>query len=538
MTLFSLNFFIFVFAVVLLYYLLPGKVQHLLLLAASYIFYCWGTGWKGVGFIVFTTISTFFLAIKIEKILNKYKEKAAEVKNKTVSMTKEELENLKEKNIKERRKYLAFGLISNFGILAIVKYASFILIGISEKLSAAGLGGQLAEDSIFLPLGISFYTFMTMGYLMDVHRDKCKADHNLFHFALYTAYFPQIIQGPISRYKDVSEEFIKIHVWNDENFRNGFLRMLWGYVKKIILAERAAIIVNEVFNNYASAGYKGFIIFFAGLLYGFQIYADFSGGMDIIFGISEMLGIRLSENFRQPYYAKTVSEFWQRWHITLGAWMKNYIFYPICLSKTAGKVQKKLKKKFGNYYGRVLIPSFASFISFFIVGIWHGADVKYLVYGFYMALFVSANTLLEQFYTKLRERFKLNPDTMAYKAFQIVRTSVIVLVGRFFARGNSLPDALGMIKNMFSAVNLRILTDGTLLGFGLDDKDWIVLILAIALMLYVDYKNEHGVIIREKIAKASLPLRWAVYYAAIVAVLIIGIYGVGYDASSFIYQNF
>ncbi len=522
MTLFSLNFLIFLLLTITAYYLLPKKSQQMVLLIASYVFYCFGTGWKGVGYILFTTLSTFFLAIRIEKILSEYKKTASAVKAKTVEMSKDALEKLKEENLGRRRRYLAAGLLANFGILAFLKYGS----------------GFFDSASIFLPLGISFYTFMTMGYLMDVHRDKCAADHDFFHFALYTAYFPQIIQGPISRYKDVEGEFRKIHYWSDENFRNGFLRILWGYTKKIIIAERAGILVNEVFNNYAAADYRGFVVFVAAFFYGFQIYADFSGGMDIIFGVSEILGIRLTENFRQPYYAKTVTEFWQRWHITLGAWMKNYVFYPICLSKTASKVQKKLKKKFGNYYGRVLVPSFASFISFFIVGIWHGADVKYLVYGFYMAVFVSANTLLENFYINIRNSLGLNPDTKGYKVFQIVRTTVLVLIGRFFSRGNSLVDALRMIRNMLSALNLNVFTDGTLLNFGLDSKDWSVLVIGIALMLYVDYKNEHGIKIREKLAGLCLPLRWAVYYTAILAVIIIGIYGVGYDASSFIYQNF
>ncbi len=538
MTLFSLNFLIFVLSVVVLYYLLPKKTQQPVLLAASYIFYCWGTGWKGVGFIIFTTISAFFLAIRIERILDEYKRTAEGVKKKTLNIDKKDLERIKNENLKKRRKYLSVGLVANFGILAVMKYCSFLILDIDAFLTGLGLGGHLGSESIVLPLGISFYTFMTMGYLLDVHRDKCRAERNFLHFAVYTAYFPHIIQGPISRYKDVSESLGSVHYWSDENFRNGLLRVLWGYVKKIIIAERAGILVNEVFNNYSAAGYKGFVIFIAGLLYGFQIYADFSGGMDIILGISEILGIKLTENFRQPYYAKSVTEFWQRWHITLGAWMKNYIFYPMCLSQTAGRLQKKLKKKFGNYYGRVLIPSFASLISFIIVGIWHGADLKYVFYGFYMAVFVSTNTLLEQFYSNLRKRFKINPETKLFGAFQIVRTTVIIIIGRFFSRGNSSLDAVRMIRNMFSSFNIKIFSDGTLFNMGLDGKDWTVLIIAIALMLYVDYINEKGIRIREKISGLCLPLRWAVYYSAILAILIIGIYGIGYDASTFIYQNF
>lgn len=538
MALFSVPFFVFLFLAVLVYYIVPKKMQQAVLLAASYIFYCYGTGWKGIAFILITTVSTFAAALRIEKLQDGYQARVNEAKATGNPIPHAEKTKLKADILSKKRRVLAVGLIINFGILAVLKYGKFVIGSVDQLMMTLGLGGHINSSSLILPLGISFYTFMTMGYLIDVHREKYKPDHNLLHFALFTAYFPQIIQGPIGRYNDMSKQLQESHEWDDTGFRAGFLRLLWGYFKKMVIAERAGLLVNEVFANFDTAGYKGIVVFLAALLYGFQIYADFSGGMDIVFGASDMFGIHLTENFRQPYYAKTVTEFWQRWHITLGSWMKDYVFYPICLSKRAARVQKKLKKRFGNYYGRVLIPTFASFVSFLLVGIWHGADWKYVFYGIFMATFVSTNTLLEKFYGDMRAKLHINAETRGFKAFQIVRTTIIVLIGRLLSRGTSTTAALGMFKAMFSSFNIKVLTDGTLMNFGLDMKDWLVLILAIALLMYVDYVNEHGVKIRFKIAEMKLPIRWIVYYAAIMAILIIGVYGVGYDASSFIYQNF
>ncbi|MCR5226281.1 MAG: MBOAT family protein [Eubacterium sp.] len=538
MTLFSVTFFIFLFLTILIYYMVPKKAQWAVLLIASYVFYCYGTGWKGILFILITTISTYLSGRKIENIQLAYQAKLNEAKSLGKKLSLDEKTALKNEAAKHKRIYLILCLLLNFGILIVLKYGNFIIDNVDAVMSAVGMGGRLSEMHFILPLGISFYTFITMGYLIDVYRGKYGADHKFFHFALYTAYFPQIIQGPIGRYNDMACQLEESHYWDDMGFRAGFLRLLWGYFKKMIIAERAGIFVNEVFANYDTAGYKGFVIFVAALLYGFQIYADFSGGMDIVFGASDMLGIHLTENFRQPFFAKSVAELWQRWHMTLGGWMKDYVFYPICLSKRAAKAQKSLKKVFGNHYGRVLVPTFASFVAFLIVGIWHGAEWKYVIYGIFNATLVSSNTLLEKFYMDTRTKLKIDEKSFSYSAFQILRTNFIVLVGRMFSRGTSAVDAVKMIKAMFSSFNIWVFTDDTLLKFGLDQKNWNLLIAMIVLLLVVDYYNEKGVKIRERIAGMIIPVRWAVYYAAIFAVLIFGIYGAGYNAASFIYQNF
>lgn len=538
MALFSLTFFIFLILTISIYYIVPKKFQWAVLLTASYVFYCYGTGWKGVVFILVTTVTTYFAARKIEDIQLLFQAKSKEVKASGNKLTNDEKTELKNECLRKKRVYLIAGLLLNFGILVVLKYGNFIIENVDAAMTAIGMGGRIPETSFILPLGISFYTFMTMGYLIDVYRGKYGADHKFFHFALFTAYFPQIIQGPIGRYNDMAKQLEEPHYWDDFAFRTGLLRLLWGCFKKLVIAERAGMFVNEVFANYASAGYKGFIIFLASLLYGFQVYADFSGGMDIVFGASDMLGIHLTENFRQPYFAKSVSEFWLRWHMTLGAWMKDYVFYPICLSKRASRAQKKLKKIFGNHYGRVLVPTFASFIAFIIVGIWHGAEWKYVIYGIYNATFVSSNTLFEKLYMDTRAKLKIDEKSFWYSTFQMIRTTMIVLVGRLISRGTSAIDAFRMIKAMFSSFNIWVFLDDSLLNMGLDQKNWNLLIIMLVFLLVVDYFNEKGVVIRNRIAGMIFPVRWIVYYIAIFSVLIFGIYGAGYDAASFIYQNF
>ncbi len=516
MELFSVKFLIFLILVTALYFAVPLKKRWLVLLAGSCCFYILGAGWKALLFILATTFSTFFTARKLTDMQEESRQAAG------AAGEGENAARLRDGISGKRRNLMLICLLFNFGILIVMKY-----------------GGMFLKDAgIIMPLGISFYTFQTMGYLIDVYRNKYPADVSLPRFALFTTYFPQIIQGPIGRHDHLALQLEEGHKWDDIRFREGVLRLLWGYFKKMIIAERAAILVNEVFSNYAAAGYNGFIIFIGGLIYGFQIYADFSGGMDIIMGVSHILGIQLTENFRQPFFAISVAEFWQRWHITLGGWMKDYVFYPICLSKRAARLQRKFKKKYGNYYGRVMVPTFASFTAFLLVGIWHGAEWKFVAYGVFMAALVASNTFFERTYTDLKKRFKIDDTAISWRLFQILRTTFIVLCGRFFARALTFKDALGMLRAMFTSFNPWVFFDGTLFTLGLDQKNFHLLMALMVFLIAVDYANERGMVIRRKIASAALPVRWIVYYTAIAAVMVFGIYGVGYDASSFIYQNF
>lgn len=377
-----------------------------------------------------------------------------------------------------------------------------------------------------------------MGYLVDVYRGKVKPDGSIFRFALFVSYFPQIIQGPIGRYQPLTTQLFEQRCFSYERVKFGAQRMLWGYFQKVVIADRIAVIVNEVFTNYKENGYEGCIVFIAVLLYSIQIYADFSGGIDIVCGVSEMLGIKLADNFRHPFLARSVAEFWQRWHITLGVWMRDYLFYPLALSKPFNKMSSILRKLFGNYVAKVLPTCLASFIVFMLIGLWHGSSWKYVAYGLYQATFVSTATLLEPFYAKCRSFFGVKPERISFRIFQVLRTVIIVTVGRYFSRAASFMTAISMYRYTLKTFNPWVLFDGSLYKLGLDQKNFQLMILLIVGLFIVDAMQEKGIHLRETIARQGIVFRWGVYFAGIFGIIIFGMYGQGFNTASFIYQGF
>ena len=533
MSLFSLTFAIFLIILFVIYFCFPKKFsryQWVVLLIASYVFYIFGgAGYKVIFFLLASTISTWYGALLVGKVNTKYKEQLK-------TCEREDRKNLKQAATKKKRKWLTLIMLFNFGILVVVKYLGFFIGNINTLLHKASVPATLPVFSILMPLGISFYTFQSIGYVIDVYRGKVEPDKNLFKYALFVSFFPQIIQGPISRYNDLGHQLYEPHSFDYQRFTFGLQRMLWGYFKKMVIADRVAIIVSTIFDNYTQ--YEGIIPFLGALFYGFQIYADFSGGMDIICGVAQALGIDLIENFRRPFFAKSVAEFWQRWHITLGAWMKEYVFYPLAMSKPFNKMAKKLRGPFGPTVAKIVPTSIASFLVFLLVGIWHGAAWKYVVYGFYQAVFVSSATLLEPFYAKCRVKFRIDVDSISWRIFQILRTVFVVTIGRCIAHAASLRVSMHMIKSTFTVFNPWVLFDGSLYKLGLDQKNFNLMLLTIVLLFTIDAIQERGIRIRSEIAKQNIAVRWVIFYIAILAIVIFGIYGPGFDARSFIYQGY
>lgn len=303
MSLVSNLFLLFVAVSVLVYYIVPHKFQWLVLLCFSYIYYLAG-GIRYVGFILFSTLVTWGIALAVEKAEAGGSHKSA-------------------------RNFLVLGLILNFGMLGVIKYTNFMI----ENLNAL-FHMNLRGMEILLPLGISFYTFQSSGYLLDVYWKRCDAERNPVKYALFVSFFPQILQGPIGRYSRLAHQLYEPHKFEGKNITRGFERILWGFFKKMILADWAAVFVDAIFDNPDQ--YSGLAIFGV-LFYTVQLYADFSGGMDVVIGIASMFGIELDENFKRPFFSISITDFWHRWHITLGTWMKDYVFYPVTLSKWMGQ---------------------------------------------------------------------------------------------------------------------------------------------------------------------------------------------------------
>ena len=528
MTLFSLNFLIFLFITCAIYFLVSKDYRWIVLLISGYVFYCWGGGYKTVVFLLVTTAVSFFAAILMQRELDAFNEKKSQE-----GANQKELKKLTQK---KNRRILLVSLLIIFGILGRIKYGSFLFSIIAPIFSPGGEGASIR--SILLPLGISFYSFQSAGYLMDVYRGKVKADRNIAKYALFVSYFPQIVQGPISRYSDLAKELYAGHDFDYGRVVRGAERIIWGYMKKLVIADRIAVIVKEVFNNYGTEGYAGFTIFMGAIFYGIQIYADFSGGIDIILGISETLGIKQVENFRQPYMARSVTEFWQRWHMTLGHWMRDYVFYPIALSKTFGKLTKAARKTLGNEKGKIAPSVLASFIVFLLVGIWHGAAWKYVVFGIFQAIFVSSGTLFETNYARMRERFKISDESKAFNIFRMIRTIIILTFGRMLARAATLTSAFEMWKLTFASFNPEVLFNNTFLNMGLSVKNYILMWIMIVVLFIVDYVHERGISIRDKLSEQHIVIRYLVVLGAIFFIIVFGIYGPGVDANMFIYQGF
>ena len=428
MSLVSNLFLLFVAVSVLVYYIVPHKFQWLVLLCFSYIYYLAG-GVRYVGFILFSTLVTWGIALAVEKAEAGGSHKSA-------------------------RNFLVLGLILNFGMLGVIKYTNFMI----ENLNAL-FHMNLRGMEILLPLGISFYTFQSSGYLLDVYWKRCDAERNPVKYALFVSFFPQILQGPIGRFERLAHQFEGTHRFQMENIERGLQLILYGLFKKMILADNAAMFVDHIFHQYET--FDGLVL--AGVLaYSIQLYGDFSGGIDVVRGVSYLFGIVLDENFRQPYFAVSITDFWHRWHITLGTWMKDYVFYPISLSGWMGKLSKKTKKIFGRKKGRTIPICIANILVFLLVGVWHGAAWKYIAYGLYNGIIIGVSGLLTESYRNWKEKLHIAPESRGFHLFQIIRTFILVNISWLFDMADTVGQALRMLVNLVTKFDWSPLFDGSI----------------------------------------------------------------------------
>ena len=515
-------------AVICAYFLAPERLRWIVLLVASYVFYFFNSEWLLL-VMLFQTVLTFACGLWMNGIISSGAAEAKRLSGKDARAAKRAAKS-------KSRRVMALGIIVNLGILLFLKYWNFFAKTGNGLLAHFGMQLPLFMGLV-LPVGISFYTLQAIGYLSDISRSKTKADTNLPGFMLYMSFFPQILQGPIPRHARLSKQLYEGHDFDYRRLCFGAQRILWGFIKKLVIANRIAIPVDQVFDNHSY--YHGTLLFLASAWYGLQVYADFSGGMDISIGFSQILGIQLDENFNQPYFSTSVEDFWRRWHITLGQWMRDYVFYPLNLSKLFASIGKKARATFGPSAGKKIPPFIAMFIVYLLVGFWHGSSWKYVAYCLWNSIFISLCILLVDQYAAVRQRLGIAEDSNGFKLFQIVRTFVICSIGRYFSRARSLKTALSMIRRSFIGwYDFSYLTDKSLLHLGLNTANWTVLILALVVLFFVDYQHEKGFSFREAIATYPLVVRWTIYLAALAIALVFGVYGPGYNSAAFIYQQF
>lgn len=489
MILFESSFIIFTILIIFLYYTFLKNYQWQLLLVGSLFFYYYFTK---SNFIFFSIINTFVFGRLIEKVEKKQFKKTL----------------------------LILCLLINFGLLFLIKYSNFFA----------------NKYGILIPLGISFYMFQSISYVIDVYRGSYKSEKNPFKFALFVSYFPQIIQGPIGRYNKLAPQMFKKHEYNSSDFRYGFETICWGAFKKMFIADRIATFVNTVFANYE--GYYGAVIFLAVFAYSIQIYTDFSGGIDIVRGISQILGIELDVNFRRPFFARSVSDFWRRWHITLSAWMKDYVFYSLNLSKPLAFINKKARKTLGNKTGKLISVCISTYILYFIVGIWHGAGSNYVFYGLWNGTIISLSLYFESYFKKIKKNFHITDYTNWFMLFQILRANVLVTLGRYFSRADSAKTAFAMLKRTFTQFSFADVKLATLYDMGYTFNGIAALILCILIVFVVDLCFEKKVNLYKKFDSANTFIQLLVVTIFVLLIVFGVIYAEGYVSTEFIYRQY
>jgi len=537
----SYEFIGFVILLVALYYVMPKKGKWPLLLLGSYVFYYFA-GWKFLFYILAVTVITYVAGLLISKNKTqsdraiadmKAAEKTGEVLNGQAG--KEARKRYKEAQKKRRRRIMAIGITLALLILAVVKYTNFTIYNINGVLRAFHAPKRINFLTIALPMGISFYTFQAVGYVIDVYRDRHEAQKNFFRYALFVSFFPQLVQGPISRYGDLSKELFTPHSFSGRVVERGFQRVLWGYFKKLVIADRILPAVNTMIDT--PENYKGMFVFLVMMFYALELYADFTGGIDITIGIAEMLGIPVKENFERPFFSKNIAEYWRRWHITMGTWFTDYIFYPISVCGPMLRLGKWCRKHLPEKMGKRVPVYLASFVVWFTTGIWHGASWNFIVWGLGNFVVIMISQELEPLYAKFHKKVNTDGSTV-YKSFQIGRTILLMSALRLFDCYRDVPLTFKMFGTMFTTWNWNQLFGEALLQLGISRADYVILALGTVLMFTVSMFARSGSV-RDKLRKKlPMPARWVLFTVLLLVIVVFGAYGLGYDASQFIYNQF
>ena len=533
MTITSFQFIGFVLVTLIAFRLFPVKKQWWVLLAASVVFYL-SFSIAGIFVMIGTALLTYFAALWVQK----YKDGlSAWMKENKKTADKETRKSVKASYQKKQKLIVAGTVAITIGILFMCKYFKVLAIDFNNLFHT-----QLwTAENILLPLGISYYSLQLIGYLVDVNRDIIPAERNPLKVVLYGGFFLSIMQGPFNRYNELMPQLCA-----DErkkltyiDFKLAVLKIVGGYIKKLCIADQVGIIANEVFTNYTK--YGGLGIVFGVVCFAIQLYTDFSGYMDIIIGIGQLFGINMPENFRQPFFARSISEFWQKWHITLGLWLKDYVFYPLLKSKAfknlgkwlSGKVSKEAARRIPTYLGMLILWT--------LIGTWHGAGFNYIFsVGLLQFLYIFLGELCDPLFVRIKKLRHINDKKLYWHIFQSIRTTALMMFAWVFFNAKSFVDALNMLIRMVafpSLKSLSVLFDSDVIN-GNKIRVLIFVILSAIMVFVVDLLHENGKSVRTIIGQRKYPVRLAFYLVLAFTIIIFGAYGSRYVASDFIYIAF
>ena len=511
-----------------LYALMPAKAKKYFLLVASFVFY-WLISGKLIIYLFLSIFSVHYFGLWLER-LNREKKDAI------CSCEREQKKKIKAVFQKKSRLALFFAVLVHIGTLLVLKYSPFFTQNINSLLSLFGSSFSFEIPSYLQPIGISFFSLQAFSYIFDVYRGTTKADTNIWRLALFMSFFPQIVEGPICRYNQTAEQLWNAKQIKFENLTLGLECIAFGVMKKVVVADRLDPLIKSVFESPNK--YAGGLIAFTVLMYTVQLYMDFSGSMDAVTGAAQIFGIEMPENFRRPFFSKTISEFWQRWHITLGTWFKDYIFYPVTMSKPMKKLTSSARKKLGNHFGPLLAGSIALLCVWLSNGLWHGAGWNYIFFGIYHFVLILCGSLISPAVKAVNEKLHINSQSFPYRVFQMIRTSLLVVIGEMFFRADSVGKGFFMLKKLLTDHSWQsVRTAGSRL-VRVDNLDLLVVLAAVIIVFIVSILNEKGTTVRKSLQKRNVALRWILIYALIMFVLVFGAYGPDYIPVDPMYAGF
>ena len=513
MSLVSSLFLVFVAAALLLYYVVPKNFRIWIVLAASLAFAAF-LGFYTLLFVIISAVLCY-----IGGLLSGPSKKNG-VRNASAAIT----------------------IVINIALLCAVKY--YNVLGLAAERLNLLFGATDKTNTFFLfavPVGMSFYVLQTTGYILDCRWEKISPEKNFLKVLLFSSYFPQLMSGPVNTYANLSSEFEKAKTvsFSFDRIFDGAIRVAWGFFKKLVIAERAAMVVNMIYADHMT--YTGWYVPLGVFFFAIQLYTDFSGCMEVVIGVSHMFGIELPENFNCPFFSKTVKEYWRRWHITLGAWLRDYLMYPVLKSEPLIKIGDWSKAKFGKKNGKKVPTYIALLILWFAVGYWHGGLWNYVIgSGILHFIYIVLGMIFEPVSKKIRP--KIGADKLYFRIFQSVRTFILMLTGFVFFRSATVKDAVDMYAAIFRQGGAAFNWEG-FSSSGMDLANLIVLTAAVLLVAAVDaYKYVPSEDAEPKsviafLRSKGIVLLWAAFMVLVVATLIFGRYGLGYDSGSFIYAR-
>ena len=496
----SIHFLIFFPVVLAVYFIVPKKLRYLWLLASSYYFYMsWNARYAIL--IAFSTVVTYLSAILIENIGNQNGKGWQRLKKAT----------------------LIIGIGSNLAILFMFKYLDFAVDNINSLLASFGFQAIENKFSLLLPVGISFYTFQALGYVIDVYRKEINAEYNLFRYALFVSFFPQLVAGPIERSGNLMRQLKNTHeikLWNYERVAKGFLIMMWGFFLKVVIADRAATVANYVFDGYYALNSSSLIL--GAVFFALQIYCDFASYSTIAVGAAQIMGFELMDNFNTPYLAMSVKDFWRRWHISLSTWFKDYLYIPLGGNR---------RGTFRKYLNLLTV--------FLVSGLWHGADWTYVVWGGLHGMYQIIGDITRPAKKYFENKLGIKTQAFSYKLSKVLCTFALTCFAWIFFRADSIEVAFNYIARIFTCPDIWAWTTGIFYNIGLEQQEMNILLISSAVLMLVDVLRRKKNIRIENIAdNQNFWVRELITLTLIFVVIIFGAYGYSFDAQQFIYFQF